>query len=76
MSNWRFTLEKIRSCMRESEANVVFLQEVVGENFKHRKKLPTGRKVINSNIWRIPSGIILPMEKMPFIKMAITVTLF
>lgn len=39
MSNWRFTLEKIRSCMRESEANVVFLQEVVGENFKHRKKI-------------------------------------
>ena len=39
MSNWRFTLKKIRTCLRESKANVVFLQEVVGENEKHRKKI-------------------------------------
>lgn len=39
MSNWRFTLDKIRQCMRESGANVVFLQEVVGENIKHQKKI-------------------------------------
>lgn len=41
MSNRRFTLEKIRKCLRESKANVVFLQEVVGENSKHRKKIST-----------------------------------
>ena len=39
MGNRRFTLERIRSCLRESKANVVFLQEVVGENEKHRKKI-------------------------------------
>ncbi|MBN4053637.1 endonuclease/exonuclease/phosphatase family protein [Haliea sp. AH-315-K21] len=41
MSNHRFTLEKIRTCLRESKANIVFLQEVVGENLKHREKIPT-----------------------------------
>jgi endonuclease/exonuclease/phosphatase family metal-dependent hydrolase len=39
MSNRRFTLDKIRHCLRESKANVVFLQEVVGENIKHKKKI-------------------------------------
>lgn len=39
MGNRRFTLERIRSCLRESKANIMFLQEVVGENEKHRKKI-------------------------------------
>lgn len=39
ISNQRFTLEIIRKCLRESKANVVFLQEVVGENVKHQKKI-------------------------------------
>ena len=39
MSNRRFTLEKIRNSLRESNANVVFLQEVVGENTRQRKRI-------------------------------------
>ena len=39
MSRRNFTLDKIRACLRESNANVVFLQEVVGENLKHREKI-------------------------------------
>ncbi len=39
MGNRRFTLDKIRTCLRESNANVVFLQEVVGENEKHRQNI-------------------------------------
>ncbi len=39
MGNRRFTLDRIRTSLRESKANVVFLQEVVGENEKHRKNI-------------------------------------
>ena len=35
----RLVLEKIRECLRESGANIVFLQEVVGDNQKHRQRL-------------------------------------
>lgn len=34
--NLRFTLEEIRTQLRASESNIVFLQEVVGENAKHK----------------------------------------
>ena len=34
--NRRFTLEKIRRCLRETGSNIVFLQEVTGENELHR----------------------------------------
>jgi len=37
--NRTFTLEAIRDCLRASEANVVFLQEVVGENQKRRQQV-------------------------------------
>ncbi|MFT4671742.1 MAG: endonuclease/exonuclease/phosphatase family metal-dependent hydrolase, partial [Pseudohongiellaceae bacterium] len=37
--NLRFTLEKIRAKLRASESNIVFLQEVVGENAKHKKNV-------------------------------------
>jgi len=37
--NRRFTLDKIRSCLRESGANLVFLQEVTGENMRHEKAI-------------------------------------
>lgn len=36
MGNRRFTLEKIRSCLRETGSNIVFLQEVIGENELHK----------------------------------------
>ncbi|HAJ76954.1 MAG TPA: hypothetical protein DCM64_10925 [Gammaproteobacteria bacterium] len=36
MANRRFTLEKIRSNLRETGSNIVFLQEVIGEHEKHR----------------------------------------
>ena len=36
--NRQFTLEKIRDFIRKHSADVVFLQEVVGENMKLRKK--------------------------------------
>lgn len=39
MGNRRFTLEKMRQCLRETESNIVFLQEVIGENEKHRGKI-------------------------------------
>lgn len=35
--NRRFTLDNIRQCLRESNANLVFLQEVSGENSQHRE---------------------------------------
>lgn len=35
--NRRFTLEKIRECLRQSGANLVFLQEVTGENSRHEQ---------------------------------------
>ena len=37
--NRHFTLEKIRGCLRESGANLVFLQEVAGENSRHKKSV-------------------------------------
>jgi len=40
MSRRRFTLESIRKCLRDSEANIVFLQEIVGEHHGHAKKIP------------------------------------
>lgn len=39
IGNRQFTLETIRQCLRESQANVVFLQEVVGENIKFRQRI-------------------------------------
>ncbi len=35
--NRRFTLESIRANLRETGSNLVFLQEVIGENEKHRE---------------------------------------
>lgn len=35
--NRRFTLEKIRASLRETGSNIVFLQEVIGENARHRE---------------------------------------
>ncbi len=35
--NRRFTLESIRESLRETGSNLVFLQEVIGENEKHRE---------------------------------------
>jgi len=35
--NRRFTLEKIRQCLRDSGANLVFLQEVTGENSRQQQ---------------------------------------
>lgn len=37
--NRQFTLQKIRQCLRDSGANLVFLQEVIGENEKHQEKI-------------------------------------
>lgn len=39
MSNRRFTLEKIRENLRETGSNLVFLQEVIGENERHREAI-------------------------------------
>lgn len=36
MGNRRFTLENIRKNLRESGSNICFLQEVIGENHRHR----------------------------------------
>lgn len=36
----KFTLESIRNCLRGTDANVVFLQEVVGEHTLHAGKIP------------------------------------
>ncbi len=38
--NRRFTLDAIRNKLRESESNIVFLQEVIGEHEKHEDNLP------------------------------------
>ncbi len=40
MGNRRFTLDAIRSKLRESGSNIVFLQEVIGEHEKHENHLP------------------------------------
>ena len=40
LGNRRYTLESIRSKLRESTPNLVFLQEVIGENHRHRAKIP------------------------------------
>lgn len=37
--NRQFTLERIRLCLRESGANIVFLQEVSGENSQSRRAI-------------------------------------
>jgi endonuclease/exonuclease/phosphatase family metal-dependent hydrolase len=39
MGNYRFTLEKIRTCLRESGSNLLFLQEVSGENRRHEESV-------------------------------------
>lgn len=39
VGNRRFTLEKIRQNLRASNCNIIFLQEVVGENERHRNKI-------------------------------------
>lgn len=36
----RFTLEKIRQNLRASNCNIIFLQEVIGENKRHRDSIP------------------------------------
>lgn len=38
-ANIRFTLEEIREQLRASQSNIVFLQEVVGENEKHQDNI-------------------------------------
>ena len=38
--NRRFVLHQVREAIRSCEADIVFLQEVVGENRKHAKKHP------------------------------------
>lgn len=37
-SNRRFILHQLRDAIRSTQADIVFLQEVVGENFKHAQK--------------------------------------
>lgn len=37
----RLVLSKIRECLRESRASVVFLQEVIGANERHQKRMRT-----------------------------------
>lgn len=54
--NRRFTLEAIRRCLRASDANVVFLQEVVGDNQKKREKIegwPEGNQLefLADSVW-------------------------
>ena len=39
MGNRRFTLDKIRKCLRESGSNIVFLQEVIGEHEVHQNSI-------------------------------------
>jgi len=39
MGNRRFTLEKIRENLRNTGSNIVFLQEVIGENERHREAI-------------------------------------
>lgn len=40
MGNRRFTLEQIRQQLRRSGSNLVFLQEVIGENERYRDGIP------------------------------------
>lgn len=40
MSNWYFTLERIKHCLKESGSNIVFLQEVSGDNEKEKNAIP------------------------------------
>lgn len=40
MGQRRFTLERIRQCLRDSQAGIVFLQEVVGEHSVLAEKIP------------------------------------
>jgi len=39
MGNRRYTLDKIRNCLRETGSNIVFLQEVIGEHEMHRQSI-------------------------------------
>lgn len=39
MGGWTFTLERIRQCLRKTESSIVFLQEVIGENSRHRDNI-------------------------------------
>lgn len=55
--NRKFTLERIRSCLRDTEANAVFLQEVVGDNTKKRKRVagwPDGNQMeyLADSVWQ------------------------
>jgi endonuclease/exonuclease/phosphatase family metal-dependent hydrolase len=40
-SNRHFTLDKIKHCLRQSNSNIVFLQEVIGDNEKQKKEIPS-----------------------------------
>jgi len=40
MGNRRFTLERIKDCLTAIDANIVFLQEVVGESRKSKSSIP------------------------------------
>ncbi len=40
MSNRHFTLERIKQCLKESDSNIVFLQEVSGDNEKRKAEIP------------------------------------
>lgn len=56
MGNRRFTLEAIRNNLRESGSNLVFLQEVIGENERHRKAIsdwPDGHQMeyLADTVW-------------------------
>lgn len=55
--NRNFTLERIRSCLRDTKANAVFLQEVVGDNTKKRKRVagwPDGNQMeyLADSVWQ------------------------
>ena len=40
MNNRIFTLERIKRCLKESNSNIVFLQEVIGDNEKQKESIP------------------------------------
>ena len=40
MSNRYFTLERIKHCLKQSGSNIVFLQEVIGDNEKQKDAIP------------------------------------
>jgi len=40
MSNRHFTLERIKHCLKQSNSNIVFLQEVTGDNEKQKHAIP------------------------------------